>query len=163
MNEIFNKLTSYNIFNCLLPGIIFSIIFEKLTYIKISQSNAIIDLFVYYFLGMTIGRFGSLFIEPLLKKMSIIKIFDYNKYIKAEENDKKISLLLEVSNTYRTIFALLFITLIISIIKYSQSMALNIGKVVIILFFSVIFLFSYRKQTDYINKRIDMYNKEEEK
>ena len=70
MDNFFNKLENYNIFNYILPAIIFDIgckIYINLTII--STSNVVIAAFAYYFVGLVISRIGSLIIKPLLWKL----------------------------------------------------------------------------------------------
>ena len=66
MKEILDKLSSYNLFNYLLPGVLFVVIASKVTRYGFIQDDIVIGVFLYYFIGMVISRFGSLVIEPLL-------------------------------------------------------------------------------------------------
>ena len=67
MKELLDKLSSYNIFNYLLPGILFSVLASKTTELNLIQIDIILGVFVYYFIGLIISRIGSLIIEPILK------------------------------------------------------------------------------------------------
>jgi len=158
MKDILQKLSTYNIFNYLLPGIVFVALLRLLTSYDLVINEAILGAFFYYFIGMIISRIGSIIIEPILKKTSIVKFSDYKKFISASKNDEKIELFSEVNNMYRTFLSMLVILLLIviyenvsSLINLSQTIKSIIGLLVLIL----LFIFSYRKQTDYINKRID--------
>ncbi|MCQ9208569.1 MAG: hypothetical protein NG712_04240, partial [Omnitrophica bacterium] len=68
MKELVQKLSSYNLFNYLFPGIVFVIILKEMTSYSLLQENFITGAFVYYFIGLVVSRFGSLVVEPLLKK-----------------------------------------------------------------------------------------------
>lgn len=162
MNEIISKISSYNIFNYLLPGSIFAFVCTKFTEYQFLSSDLIIDLFLYYFFGLIISRIGSLFLEPLLIKLGFIKYADYKKYLEAEKNDSKIELLVEQNNVYRTLTALVlsifFIHLYSVISGFFQFF--NDFYVAIIFLFALL-LFAYKKQTSYIKIRIENSVKED--
>lgn len=101
INSIIQKISSYNIFNYLLPGVVYVAFLEAMSSYSFYQENIVIGLFLYYFLGMVISRVGSLIIEPLLQKSKITKFAPYSNYVKASKNDNKIELLSEVNNSYR--------------------------------------------------------------
>lgn len=157
MKDLLAEISSYNLFNYLLPGILFVYMSKHFTDYNFIQDNELIGVFLYYFIGMVISRFGSLLVEPILKWISFLKFVDYKSFILASKNDKKIELLSEVNNTYRSILALFITLLLVKIYNHFQviwnisSASTNLIVVIIIL---VIFLFSYRKQTNYITKRI---------
>jgi hypothetical protein len=69
MKDLIEKLSSYNLFNYLFPGVIFAVISEKMTSYSFLQDDIIVGVFVYYFIGLVVSRFGSLFLEPVLKKI----------------------------------------------------------------------------------------------
>lgn len=157
MKEIFDKLSSYNIFNYLLPGIIFVWIAKYLTKYDFIQENNFIGAFAYYFIGMTISRFGSHFIEPALKKVSFLKFSDYKEFVHASKAEQKIELLSEVNNSYRTITSMFCLLLLLKVYNYIQnnfSISDNISIIILIVAVGGLFLFSYRKQTNYVTKRI---------
>lgn len=67
MKEILDKLTSYNLFNYLLPGVVFAVLASKVTRFTLIQQDLVAGAFLYYFIGLVISRFGSLILEPILK------------------------------------------------------------------------------------------------
>ena len=158
MNELLNKLTSYNLFNYLLPGAIFVVIAEKTSSFSFIQENIFLAFFLYYFIGMIISRIGSLIIEPLLTKLKIIKYSPYSQFLAASKKDSKIDILLEANNTYRTICSLFLLLIVLKsyeflLIKFPE---LNKWNSVLLLFgLLILFVLSFRKQTRYITKRID--------
>jgi hypothetical protein len=99
LKDLLSKLSSYNLFNYLLPGIIFVVLAKELTRFFFVQDDIILGAFLYYFIGMVISRFGSLIIEPLLKKISLLKFADYGDFVTASKKDEKIELLSEVNNS----------------------------------------------------------------
>ena len=157
MKEILDKLTSYNIFNYLFPGILFVAIAKYFTSYDFILENNFIGAFLYYFIGMVISRFGSLCIEPMLKKTKFIRFSEYSEFILASNKDKKIELFSEVNNTYRTITAMLFLLLALKLYDHfdlQYHFAKGVSFSIAIILILVMFLLSYRKQTSYINKRI---------
>lgn len=161
IKDIFDKISSYNIFNYLLPGILFVFLTKEVSSYNLIQENNLIGAFLYYFAGMVVSRFGSLFIEPFLKRTKFLKFSDYKSFVTASKKDSKIELLSEVSNTYRTIlsmFTLLIIEKIYLQIKNYYGIQHETTLIILTLFITMLFLFSYRKQTNYITKRIEANN-----
>ena len=161
IKDIFDKISSYNIFNYLLPGILFVYLTKEVASYNLIQKNNLIGAFLYYFAGMVVSRFGSLFIEPLLKLIKFLKFSDYKSFVAASKKDSKIELLSEVNNTYRTIlsmFTLLIFEIIYLHIKAYYGIQHQTTVIVLTLFITMLFLFSYRKQTNYITKRIEANN-----
>ncbi len=157
MKELFDKISSYNIFNYLFPGVIFVVISTEFTSYSFIQDNLIVGVFIYYFIGLVISRFGSLTIEPFLKSISFLKFVEYKDYVDALKKDPQINLLSEANNMYRTLSSMLFLLLLV--IFYDRITTLfqlshqwDIWIFIIILL--IMFLFSYRKQTSYIRKRV---------
>lgn len=161
IKDIFDKISSYNIFNYLLPGILFVFLTKEVASYNLIQENNLIGAFLYYFAGMVVNRFGSLFIEPLLKLIKFLKFSDYKSFVAASKKDSKIELLSEVNNTYRTIlsmFTLLIFEKIYLQIKAYYGIQHQTTVIILTLFITMLFLFSYRKQTNYITKRIEANN-----
>lgn len=161
IKDILDKISSYNIFNYLLPGILFVFLTKEITSYNLIQENNLIGAFLYYFIGMVVSRFGSLFIEPFLKRVRFLKFSDYKAFVTASKKDNKIELFSEVNNTYRTIlsmFILLIFEKIYLWIKVYYGLQHETTFIILTLFITMLFLFSYRKQTNYITKRIEANN-----
>jgi len=157
MKEILDKLSSYNLFNHLLPGTLFAVILDKFTNYSLVQENLIVGAFMYYFIGLIISRFGSLIIEPLLKKMSFLKFADYKDFISASKKDAKIELFSEINNMYRTFTAMFILILVLKLYEFLDFKLLALkdwNLFILIVLLLIMFLYSYRKQTQYITKRI---------
>ncbi len=157
MKEILSKLSSYNIFNYLLPGIIFVVAAGKFTRYSFIQQDIIIGLFLYYFIGLVISRFGSIIIEPLLRRISFLEFADYKDFVAASKKDEKLEILSEVNNTYRTLcslFALLLLLKVYEKIEGRFSVLRDWSGIILVILLLVMFLFAYRKQTLYVIKRI---------
>jgi len=157
MNEILNKISSYNVFNYLLPGIIFAILAGETIHRPVVQSDIFTGVFLYYFLGLVVSRFGSLIIEPLLKGLSFVKFADYKDYVDATQKDAKIEVLSEVNNTYRTFISLFGLLLLLKLYMKLEGRFPWLKEwdaTILAILVLIMFLFSYRKQNSYITKRI---------
>ena len=162
MKDLLDKLTSYNIFNYLLPGILFVVILNEITNYNLILENNLLGAFLYYFIGMTISRLGSVIIEPILKKLKFLIFSDYKDFVNASKKDEKIELLSEVNNTYRTLTTMLLLLLIVKLHHYSsQYFQINnsISLTIVAILTTALYLFSYQKQTNYVRKRIDANKK----
>ena len=157
MKDLLEKLSSYKIFNYLLPGIVFVILADALTNFHFIQQDIILGVFLYYFIGMVISRIGSIAIEPLLKWSKFVHFAPYADFVAATKEDNFLEVLSEANNMYRT-FCSLFVSLILLKIYERLSISFPIMKEWGIEFLIVgllaFFCFSYRKQTQYIVKRI---------
>jgi hypothetical protein len=158
MKELLDKLSSYNLFNYLLPGVLFASLASKLTRYSFIQSDIIVGVFVYYFIGLVISRVGSLIIEPILKKSRFVKFTEYEDFIFASQQDEKIELLSEANNMYRTLCSLFLLLVVLK--GYQQvevwvPVLANWNGITLIFMLLIMFLFAYRKQTTYITRRIN--------
>ena len=157
MVDLLNKISSYDLFNYLLTGIIFVILADKLTCYSFLQKDITIGLFVYYFIGLLVSRVGSLVIEPILIYISFIKFEPYKNFLLASEKDKKLELMSEINNTYRTFCSLFSILLLLKSYMWIQNKIPTLkdwDASIIVVLLLILFLFSYRKQTKYLTKRI---------
>jgi hypothetical protein len=157
MTELLTKLTTYNLFNYLLPGVLFAAAATHVTDYNFIHEDIVIGVFIYYFLGLVVSRVGSLTVEPSLKKTGFIKFADYSDYLSAVKNDKKIEELSEVNNMYRTFISTIMLVLALKVYEV-LSIYIDVpleGQVLtLMVLVACLFLFSYRKQTSYITKRI---------
>lgn len=173
------KISSYNIFNNLFPGIIFTFALNNTTRFNIGTDSLFENIFIYYFIGMVISRVGSIIVEKLLKKIKIknkktkekeafLCFADYDDYVNASEKQADIKMLSETNNTYRTLIALFFLLAIVKIYDMFihnyliQYVSKNAICVVLFVLLSILFVYSYRKQTAYISKRVKKIKKENE-
>ncbi len=156
MKDLIDKLSSYNIFNYLLPGVVFVAIANSFTKYNFVQTDIVIGVFLYYFIGLVISRIGSI-VEPILKWTGFVKFSEYRDYVDASHKDKLIEVLSESNNMYRT-FLSLFLSL--SFLKIYEALSerfqyLNShSSEIAIVGLLALFAFSYRKQTAYITKRV---------
>lgn len=157
VEKCIEKLSSYDFLNNLLPGAVFCYFFSLITGYKF-DNDVIVNVCIYYFAGMLVSRIGSLIIEPLFKKIKIVKYADYDDFLIASDKDEKINCLSQTNNVYRT-FLSAFITLsIIKLLVFLQekySIFNNKVDIAIAILLVGLLIFSYRKQTDYIRKRVE--------
>jgi hypothetical protein len=159
MSEILDKLSSYNLFNYLLPGVIFVFLTEIFTGISIHHDEVIVMFFIYYFIGSVISRIGSIFIEPILKKFS--KHAPYKDYLEASKADETIQIFSEQNNMYRTFISMSVCLILVFIYDANAAkMVFLSGSIhyLLIGMLLVLFVLAYRKQTMYIRKRIKSNN-----
>lgn len=157
MEKILEKLSSYNIFNYLFPGVVFCVIADRYLAIPLLQTSIVNGLFLYYFIGLVISRFGSVAIEPILKITGFVKFTEYRDFVRATKGDPKIELLSESNNTYRTLLSAVLILCIIAIgaqFAKSNPRFLEFVKYLILPGLVLLFGLSYKKQTGYITKRV---------
>lgn len=163
MENILEKLDSYNILNNLLPGVILDYLFEKMLGFDLVEGSILENLFLYYFLGMIVSRIGSHVIEPICKKIKWVKYADYGDFVKASRIDKKIDMLSEVNNTYRTLLAgcIILIGGEAYFLAVSQfNIPTDVNRVVVLGVLTIIFAVSYRKQTRYVANRVKKVSEE---
>lgn len=162
MKELLEKLSSYNIFNYLLPGIIFVVFADVFLQHSFIQKDIIFGVFLYYFIGLVISRIGSLVLEPFLEKISFLKFVSYKEFIFACKTDEKLEVLSEVNNMYRTFVALFVALLVVRIYEAAEAVWPSLKQItpfIAVLVGIILFIVSYRKQTSYITKRVEA-NKE---
>lgn len=157
MDKILEKISSYNIFNYLFPGVVFCVVCDRYFSIPLIQETIVNGIFLYYFIGLVISRIGSVVIEPMMKKVGLLEFSEYSDFLKASKMDSKIEILSEANNMYRTILSMI-VTLGLAVLcseglsrwpEYTTHV-----KYVLIGSLLVIFFFSYVKQTNYITKRV---------
>jgi hypothetical protein len=156
LKDLISKLSSYNLFTNLLPGILFVALLKEFSGFDLVFDPLFLGLFLYYFIGIVINRIGSLVVEPILIKAKFLTFIDYPKFVKACKMDAKIEILSENNNMCRSLVALC-ITLL-SAIGYewliSKCAFIDMhSNIILIVLLLVIFIFSYRKQTKYVVKR----------
>lgn len=163
MKDILDKIGTYNIFNYMLPGVLFAVLVSQQTKYNLVQEDVLVGAFVYYFIGSVVSRIGSLVIEPLLKRVRFVSFAPYSDFVLAAKTDPKIEILSEANNMYRTICAL-FVCVAFTYGYESAAQRFPVLNdalpVVLVVGLLILFSFSYKKQTVYINKRISANKKE---
>ena len=165
MDKIIDKISAYNILTNLFPGVVYCFLVEKLFGIPLIQDDLLVAFFLYYFTGMVISRVSSVILEPLLKLIKLVEFVDYKRYISASKEDDQIRILLETSNSYRSMIALL-ISVVASGMWIEAMSAYpsinNYSHYILACALVILFLLAYKKQTRYIIARIKRYESEKE-
>jgi hypothetical protein len=64
--EVIEKITSYNLFTNLLPGAVFVYVADRYYSTGFISDDLLVNVFVFYFFGLLIGRLGSLLRSRLI-------------------------------------------------------------------------------------------------
>ena len=159
MENLLDRLSSYNILNYLIPGVLFLVLIDVLDIVDVDESNLYLMLFGGYFAGMVISRIGSVVIEPWFKWWKIVRYAKYEDFLKAEAKDTKITTLLSESNMFRSFVAMFLLLLILygvclipSAIEWLRT---PFAIIVILVLLLILFTVSFRKQSNYIRKRVE--------
>jgi len=165
MDKIIDKISAYNIFTNFLPGVIYCFLVEKFFGISLIQDDFLVALFLYYFTGMVISRISSVVLEPMLKLTKFVNFVDYKRYVSASKEDDKIRILLETSNSYRSMIALLICVVASGV--WVEAMATypaihDYSHYILSCALIILFLLAYKKQTRYIVARVEQYEDQKE-
>lgn len=157
MKDLLDRLSSYNVVNYLLPGVLFAYLVDAATTYRLLQADLIVGVFLYYFLGAVVSRVGSLVVEPLLLRMKFVTFAPYSEYVAAARSDGGLSVLSEVNNMYRSFCGVVLSVAVVfgyhSAAGYFPALSAAALPISLLSLF-VLFLFAYRKQTDYIRRRV---------
>lgn len=168
LKQIVDKISSYNIFNNLYPGILLSFLWKILFDINLLSDNWFENLILLYFIGMVTSRIGSVIIKPIMKKIrikkkSLLRFAPYSDYERASKEDPLVATLSETNNTYRTLLSCFICTFVFKICDVINKVCIenkftffheNKDWIALILLI-ILFAFSYVKQTSYVRKRVE--------
>lgn len=164
MEELFKKISSYNLLNNLLPGVALLGAFHESSLSKFALQNTFLGLAICYLIGVLVGRIGSIIVEKPLK--CIAPHQPYGDFIDAVKVDPKIEILSETNNTYRSLLSASFCYGIIIIFQKINSIWWNWStnsfsfKLTVSLGILLLLTFSYKKQTEYISTRVKKLTKQ---
>lgn len=163
MNELLAKISSYNIFNYLVPGALFAIAAKRVGIVDLDSNDLATKLLTFYIVGLIISRVGSLVLEPIMRRLKLAKYADYKKFVLACAKDPKIEILVEVNNTYRTVAAA-FLALAAGELATARERDWSTFSPWLLLSsclaLTVLFLISFAKQTSYVRKRVEAHTGE---
>lgn len=155
MGEFMDKLENYNILNYLVPGVIFGALLNYLIGQNIYDNIAFVALIEYYFSGLVLSRIGSLIVSPILQKTKIIKKMEYRRFVEQEKNDDKMTLLQREANQYRTYIATFLSLLMVQVYNIFTGNTEKWVSIICFIALIVLFILSYRKQSQFIVARIE--------
>ena len=158
LSKLLDKISSYDFLNYLLPGSIFCVLLKHLVGYDIIAFSMIENFLICYFVGLVISRFGSLVIKELMKKVGFFVEVNYKDFLVAEKVDPKLTVLNAVNNMFCSFASAMSLLLLAYLVKYIAIIATivtnHFGLIVVVLLL-VLFLFSIRKQTAFIKKRVE--------
>jgi hypothetical protein len=157
MKDLLAKISSYNLFNYLFPGTVFVLFLDSFTQYSLIQQDVVTGAFLYYFIGFVISQFGSLVIEPFLKKTGFLEFAPYEDFVAMSKKDDKIELLSETNNTYRTLCSLFVLLILVKLFEKFQGLLPFLKDwetFILVIILLTLSLFCYQKRTKYIKKRI---------
>ena len=166
MKDLLDKLSSYYLFNCLIPGAMFLYILSLIIgRALLSNENLLIEAVYCYSVGLVINRVGALVVGPLVRYIMGIKFIEYEKYLFAVLKDNKIDLLNEVCNMYRSISSMFLILVLFITLRKISGTNMPDNCLLFILFSAIlaIFVMSYIKQIKLITKRVEAVYEREHK
>lgn len=165
MEDLLNKISSYNILNNIIPGAMFVYFWSALELGAFPSCNVIESIILYYFCGLVVSRVGSLIIERGFKKVNLISYAPKSEYIEATKRDSLIGTLLETNNMYRTftgLFLVLAIVKVYMVVANYFSISREIGTWIVLIGLLFLFAGSFCKQTTHIRSRIEAALKEKQ-
>lgn len=161
MENLINSISKYQLAINLIPGYIFAILLQRYAHIVLLEGDVLQDAFVSYFVGLVIGRVGSIVVDGLMKSFNKTYRFAprYYKKIMAEQIDHKIETLDRQCTIYRNCCAgccCVIIGIIINCL-FGDGSFLSSGKYIFIFFILTILLVkAMDKQYNYVIKRIQI-------
>lgn len=162
MKYILDKISSYNLFNNLVPGLSYLYLSDKILNTCFFNDSLIEIIIIAYLVGMIISRFSSIVITNIIFKVSNIKEAKYKDYITACDKDEKINVLLQDRNIYRSLCGMGVILLFLKLVQILLGNNLNyniILEIIFLIVFIIIFAISFVKQNKFIINRIKTANK----
>ena len=165
MQAILEKLSAYNIFSYLLPGLLFVSLGERLTSFSLIQRSWIVGIVLYYFIGLVISRVGSLIVKPILERVGFVKEAPFEDYVEASASDSRIGVLSTRNNLFRTLCAMVMMLIglkigekVIGILPWGA----DVYDFIFLVGLFVLLLFSYRKQAQAVVRRVGYVREKEE-
>lgn len=158
MDALVEKLSAYEVLNNIVPGALFSFLCDTFLETSLIGEDSLANFCVFFIVGLFCSRIGSLVVEPFYKNTKIVNYAPYPHYLDAKDKDVEIKDLLSVNNLYRTMvggcFGILLLKAYFCLEENCPCLAENRFFVVVSVVV-IMFSFAYRKQTDYIRKRVE--------
>lgn len=159
MEKLIDKLSTFNIFNYFLPGVVFAFLVSYTTrFDLLVEENWLISLPFFYLCGLVLSSLGSK-LSDWLQWLGVIprrKPESYKHYLIAKEKDPEIAMLAEVRNMTRTFAMMFFVAAAVKVVDYlfSQISQPQIAPLFLFLLFVTLgaLLYSSHNKTD---KRIE--------
>ena len=147
------KISSYQLFNFIVPGATLLTILKFLYDIEIDvDENLGYFMLASYVVGLTLSRIGSVWIEGVMVSLKWIDGYDVSRYIKAREENIIVETMLSLANLYRTMGSMFICTIVVLLVTGRVE-----GYCVHYLVYAVLtclFIASFIKQYSYFKKSI---------
>lgn len=160
MHELMEKISDYHIFNYIIPGACFIILLPLLTncHYTTPTDNLFLQLCLCYTVGLIISRIGSFSFNITIikkkRKQNQNNFAPYPHFIDATQKDPKISVLNSIANMYRSFSVLWLICALLKFIRIFSDGHQHLSFCILFLSLSILFIYSYKKQTAFVVKRI---------
>lgn len=157
MKDLLEKLSSYSIFNYLFPGVLVAVFGTAVSSFDLLPSDIVVGVFLYYFYGLVVSRIGSLVLEPILKRVGVVQFASYADFVTASRIDEKLDVLSEQNNVYRTLASTFLCLTLLGLADWilARLPTLSAYRVqTAVLLLLALFIWSYRKQSDYVSARV---------
>ena len=158
ISAIFSKISSYQIFINLIPGIIFVCVFEVMFPYTFTYTESFARFVIYYLVGAIINRVGSLVVEPVFRKRCWAIFSSRDNFCKARLMLEKIDTLNTENNFYRSMISLIVLFIIVYLLDcfalLEFFMFSKVGIIIDAILLLLLFSFAYSKQTSYVRKTV---------
>lgn len=143
-------------FNNLVPGAISALFFDGFVLTEsLFDMNIVIVLVVCYVLGVIGSRIGSVVLEPLAKRVGLIRRGEYSRFVQAKKIDGQIDVLVTISSMYRSLAG----SAVLSTAAFLYSLVPTRWRFCTLVFAAIgtfiLLIASWCKQELYVVKRID--------
>ncbi|MBP9843041.1 MAG: hypothetical protein KBC62_03485 [Candidatus Pacebacteria bacterium] len=163
----FATISSHNLINYFVPGVLFVHLLKNVTNYNFWPTDLLTSVIIYYIAGVVVNRFGSIYVKKFLRPLMISKEHPdkgirYENYVNAKIADPEIKEIVQMSDLYKTILAIMILVPIIMFFEKIMSESATLYKyseLIIFLFFFLLFFKSYVAQDEYVEKRISNYVK----
>lgn len=159
VTKFIEKISTYQILNYMIPGSVLCLLLKYLVGYNLLTFSVAENIVVVYFIGMVNSRLSSLVLKPVLKKIKIINEADHKEFICAEKADAKLTVLSDMNNSFRSIANAMLVLLLAYILKHVsvvETFVLENVNWIAIVSLLVLFVLSYRKQTEYVKERVEV-------
>lgn len=157
MNDFIFLLSNLRVVSSIVPGAILCIYINDFLKINILRHETIVNIFIFYAVGVIIGRIGSIVIEPLFESFGIIDKENYPNFIDAEIKNPKVSTIDEISRFYRSMATLMMLIIVGILFEYPMNLyplTYVLGGHIVSVLILILMIKSYSKQSEYTANRI---------
>lgn len=155
----FAAISSYNLINYFVPGVVFVYFIENLTTLKITSGDILVDIILYFVLGIAVNRFGSLFLKDYFRVLANKKVIrnDYVDYVNAIKQDSELKLINEMTDLYKTFATILLLLPLIKLFEFTRMKYDFVNEISIpftLALLLVLSIMAFNAQEYYSSKRI---------